>query len=139
MEMQQQRGRRAMERATGIGGAFFRAKDPVALARWYTEHLGVDTVSDDEDVVWWQAEGPTVFAPFAADTDYFGRPDQQWMLNFRVPDLDAMLAQLRDAGATVDDRVELMEGIGRFGWATDPEGNRFELWEPAPEAMRRPG
>jgi predicted enzyme related to lactoylglutathione lyase len=64
-------------------------------------------------------------------TDYFGGPDQQVMLSYRVRDLDAMLAQLREGGAAVDERVELVEGIGRFGWATDPEGNRFELWEPA--------
>lgn len=72
-----------------------------------------------------------MFAPFGDDTTYFGRLDQQSMVNFRVGDLDAMLAQLRSAGADVDEKVEAMEGVGRFGWATDPEGNRFELWEPA--------
>ena len=122
-----------MERVTGIGGAFFRASDPSGLARWYQNHLGIDA-DVDGDSVWRQEAGPTVFAPFPADTDYFGRPEQGFMLNFRVRDLDAMLAQLRAAGATVDDRIEVMEQIGRFGWATDPEGNRFELWEPAPEA-----
>jgi predicted enzyme related to lactoylglutathione lyase len=128
-----------MERVTGIGGVFMRARDPVALARWYTDNLGLDSVSESEDVVWWQEAGPTVFAPFAADTDYFGPNGQGWMMNFRVPDLDAMLAQLRASGADVDEKVEVMDGIGRFGWATDPEGNRFELWEPAPEALVRPG
>lgn len=127
-----------MERATGIGGAFFRARDPNAMARWYTEHLGVAAFSEEADVTWWQEEGPTVWAPFAADTDYFGRAEQSWMINFRVRDLDAMLAQLRGAGVEVDEKVEEMPGIGRFGWATDPEGNRFELWEPAPEALKRP-
>jgi predicted enzyme related to lactoylglutathione lyase len=115
-----------------------RARDPGALARWYAEHLGIDTVSENEDVVWWQEAGPTVWAPFPNDTDYFGPSGQGWMMNFRVTDLDAMLSQLRDAGADVDERVELLDGIGRFGWATDPEGNRFELWEPAPEALERP-
>ena len=124
-----------MERVTGIGGVFFRAKIPIELARWYTEHLGVDAFSEETDATWWQAEGPTVWAPFAEDTEYFGRREQAWMVNFRVGDLDAMLDQLRAAGAGVDDRVELLPGIGRFGWATDPEGNRFELWEPAPEAL----
>jgi len=71
----------------------------------------------------------TVWAPFPADTDYFGSGDQQLMVNFRVGDLDAMLEQLRVAGIDVDDRVHEME-YGRFGWAVDPEGNRFELWEP---------
>ncbi len=128
-----------MERVTGIGGFFIRARDPNALARWYTEKLGIDSYSEEQDMTWWQDEGPTVFSPFAEDTDYFGRREQQAMLNFRVDDLDAMLAQLREAGATVDEKVEEMAGIGRFGWATDPEGNRFELWEPAPEARVRRG
>lgn len=123
----------------GIGGFFIRSKDPGALARWYTETLGVDSYSEEQDRTWWQEEGPTVFAPFAEHTDYFGRREQQAMLNFRVADLDAMLAQLREAGAAVDERVEELPGVGRFGWATDPEGNRFELWQPAPEATARRG
>ena len=118
-----------MEKVTGIGGMFFRARDPEALAAWYAEHLGIDPVGDKG--AWSQEAGPTVFAPFEADTEYFGRRDQQWMANFRVNDLDAMLVQLRAAGVNVDERLEVMDGIGRFGWVTDPEGNRFELWEPA--------
>jgi hypothetical protein len=125
-----------MERATGIGGVFFRSSEPTALARWYIEHLGVDAYSEETDATWWQEEGPTVWSPFPADTDYFGRPEQAFMVNFRVRDLDAMLNQLREAGVRVDDDVQVMEGIGRFGWGVDPEGNRFELWEPAPEAMK---
>lgn len=121
-----------MQRALGIGGVFFRARDPQALVDWYAAQLGIETMGPAGDGgVWQQQAGPTVFAPFPADTDYFGRPEQQSMLNFRVADLDAMLAQLRQAGVAVDDKVELIEGIGRFGWATDPEGNRFELWEPS--------
>ena len=126
-----------MERVTGIGGVFMRSRDPNALARWYTEHLGLEAFSEETEGTWWQSEGPTVWSPFAADTDYFGRPEQMWMINFRVSDLDAMIAQLRAAGVAVDGDVQVMDGIGRFGWATDPEGNRFELWEPAPEAMVR--
>jgi predicted enzyme related to lactoylglutathione lyase len=127
-----------MERVTGIGGVFMRSRDPNGLARWYTENLGVDSYSEEQGLTWWQDEGPTVHSPFPADTDYFGPSGQGWMMNFRVRDLDAMLAQLRAAGADVDERVETMDGIGRFGWATDPECNRFELWEPAPEALVRP-
>ena len=126
-----------MERAVGIGGVFMRSADPDALARWYAEHLGLDVMSSETEETWWQAEGPTVWAPFPADTDYFGRREQGWMINFRVSDLDAMLVQLRSAGVTVDGEVQELEGIGRFGWGTDPEGNRFELWQPAPEALRR--
>ena len=127
-----------MERVTGIGGAFFRSKDPDALARWYAEHLGISPMSSEHEEVWWQDEGPTVWAPFPMDTDYFGRSGQTWMINFRVRDLDAMLQQLRAAGVNVDDDLQVLEGIGRFGWATDPEGNRFELWEPAPESLQHP-
>jgi hypothetical protein len=77
-----------------------------------------------------------VWSAFDADTDYFGRRDQAWMVNFRVHDLDAMLAQLRDAGVEVDDRLEEYD-YGRFGWARDPEGNRFELWDAAGNGLRR--
>jgi predicted enzyme related to lactoylglutathione lyase len=118
-----------MERATGIGGVFFRARDPEALARWYAEHLGVE-LTDFGGSIFRSGGGETlVWSPFRADTDYFGRSDQQWMLNYRVADLGAMLAQLRGAGVEVLDHVEEHE-YGRFGWAVDPEGNRFELWQP---------
>ncbi len=115
-----------MERVSGIGGYFFRAADPEALAAWYEANLGIVGVGG---APWEQEAGMTVFAPFPADTDYFGRREQQTMLNFRVTDLDAMLAQLRAAGATVEDDV-IDESYGRFGYAVDPEGNRFELWQP---------
>jgi glyoxylase I family protein len=115
-----------MEKVTGIGGFFFRANDRQALARWYSEHLGIDI----DDAVWWQEPGPTVFAPFEKDTEYFGRSEQSWMINFRVRDLDAMLAQLRDAGIAIDSELE-SEGVGRFARIHDPEGNPVELWEPA--------
>jgi predicted enzyme related to lactoylglutathione lyase len=72
-----------------------------------------------------------VFATFESATDYFGSRDQQAMLNFRVRDLDAMLAQLRAQGADVTEETQEMEGVGRFGWVTDPAGNRVELWQPA--------
>ena len=116
-----------MEKVTGIGGLFFRARDPKALSRWYSEHLGVEGF----DPVWQQAAGPTVFTPFEADTDYFGRGSQQWMVNFRVADLDAMIAQLETAGIAVEIRAEWDSEVGRFARIHDPEGNPIELWEPA--------
>jgi predicted enzyme related to lactoylglutathione lyase len=116
----------AVERVLGIGGYFLRATDPEALGAWYRECLGLDA---DEHGVWQPEAGVTVFATFPSDTDYLG--SRQTMLNFRVRDLDAMLAQLRAAGADVDDATEAMDGVGRFGWVTDPEGNRVELWQPA--------
>ena len=109
---------------TGLGGVFFRARDPDELKAWYGRVLGVPS----EDLM--RSDG-LVFAIFDADTDYFGPSGQGFMVNFRVASLDAMLARLREAGAEVDDEIQEQEGIGRFGWAADPEGNRFELWEPA--------
>lgn len=119
-----------MEKVTGIGGVFFRAKDPTALALWYRDHLGVDLVPTDASGAPWVAEaGVTVFSPFQADTDHFPE-DKMFMLNFRVRDLVAMLAQLRAAGIEVTQELE-MAGIGRFARIHDPEGNPVELWQPA--------
>jgi predicted enzyme related to lactoylglutathione lyase len=117
-----------VERVLGIGGYFLRATDPVALGAWYRDCLGLDV---DENGLWRQEAGATVFATFEPDTDYFGSATQQTMLNFRVRDLDAMLEQLRAKGANVAEKPQEMEGVGRFAWVTDPEGNRVELWQPA--------
>src|SRR6266699_635949 len=117
-----------MERVLGIGGYFMRAADPAALGAWYRDCLGLDA---DEDGLWRQEGGPTVFATFESETGYFGSRAQQTMLNFRVRDLDALLAPLRAKGADVAGDTQEMEGVGRFGWVTDPEGNRIELWQPA--------
>jgi len=122
-----------MERVRGVGGVFFKARDPKALAAWYRDHLGVP-VAEGQTYAAFEPEGggePTVWSSFPANTEYFGPGGSGLMINYRVGDLDAMLAQLRDAGAEVDDRVEEYD-YGRFGWAVDPEGNRFELWEPEP-------
>jgi predicted enzyme related to lactoylglutathione lyase len=116
-----------MERVLGIGGYFLRADDPAALNAWYRDCLGLDA---DDNGLWSQSNGPTVFATFESDTDYFGTRDQQTMLNFRVRDLEAMLAQLRATGADVAEETQDMAGVGRFGWVTDPAGNRIELWQP---------
>lgn len=124
-----------MEAVQGIGGIFIRATDRAALARWYRDHLGLPV-----DESWWgtsirwseqdRAEtASTVWSAFAQDTDYFGARTNAFMVNFRVTDLDKMLAQLRAGGCAVDDQVERSE-YGHFGWVTDPEGNRVELWQP---------
>src|SRR3954453_985282 len=104
---------RDIERVLGIGGYFMRAVDPVALGAWYRYCLGLDA---DENGLWRQEAGPTVFATFESETDYFGSRAQQTMLNFRVRDLDAMLTQLRERGAEVAEGTQDMEGVGRFGW-----------------------
>ena len=118
-----------MEKVSGIGGVFFRARDPAALSAWYDRHLGVTDLAAG-GLPWRQAEGFTVFQPFPADTDYFGA-DRQWMINFRVADLDAMVAQLQAAGIEVETRAEWDSEVGRFARLHDPEGNPIELWEPA--------
>src|ERR1700757_1217091 len=88
----------AVEKVTGIGGVFFRARNPKALAEWYRIHLGVDVVPDNYDERPWQQQaGPTAYAPFPEDTSYFGKTGKQWMISFRVANLDAMANQLRAA------------------------------------------
>jgi catechol 2,3-dioxygenase-like lactoylglutathione lyase family enzyme len=124
-----------MEKVTGIGGVFFKSKDPKALQAWYAERLGVPVQDSGVVVFEWddpahpEKKGQTVLSPFAADTKYFDPSTAPFMINFRVRDLHAMLAQLRAAGVRVDDKVDESE-YGRFGWIMDPDGNRIELWEP---------
>jgi predicted enzyme related to lactoylglutathione lyase len=119
-----------VEKVTGIGGFFFRAADPTALAHWYRDHLGVALVPSSYDEPPWQQEaGPTAFAPFPAATTYFGDAKQTWMINFRVLNLDAMVAQLRAAGIAVEIDPEIYPN-GRFARIADPEGNPIQLWEP---------
>lgn len=118
-----------MQRVTGIGGAFVRGRDAHSLREWYAEHLGIE-ISDYGGHQFDCAPGASVtWAIFDDESDYFGRRDQSYMLNFRVDDLDAMLGQLRAAGVEVIDQIEESE-YGRFSWAVDPEGTRFELWQP---------
>jgi predicted enzyme related to lactoylglutathione lyase len=105
---------------------FFRAKDQERLAGWYHSVLGLPVT----DAATAQL-GPTVWAAFDRDTDYFGPTRPDYMINYRVDDLDAALQRLRDDGVLVAPQVEA-DDYGRFAWAMDPEGNRFELWEPAP-------
>jgi predicted enzyme related to lactoylglutathione lyase len=120
-----------VERVTGIGGVFIRSAQPDALRAWYAGQLGLDVNEEWGGAVLTSSGGETLtWAVFPGDTDYFGERSQQAMVNYRVRDLDAMLTQLRAAGVEVDAKVEELE-YGRFGWATDPDGNRFELWEPA--------
>jgi glyoxylase I family protein len=120
----------AMERVDGIGGFFFKAKDPKALAKWYADNLGVGaTPTAYGQEPWQQTAGATAFQPFPATTKYFGRPEQAFMLNFRVRNLDAMVAQLRRAGITVDVDPEKYPN-GFFARLADPEGNPIQLWQP---------
>ena len=119
-----------MVKTLGIGGIFFRSKDPAGLTEWYRTHLGIDPAPTDETMMPWTTDaGVTIFSPFAEDTDYFPA-DRAFMLNFRVENLDSALDELRAAGIECAEVIS-MEGIGRSSRIHDPEGNPIELWEPA--------
>ena len=123
-----------MARITGIGGVFFRARDPKALAAWYAQHLGIQLTDWGGAQFLWPDEvppttGSTAWSLFPADTKYFGPGSQSAMVNYRVDDLDALLAQLAAANVPIDPHRE-DSSYGRFAWITDPEGNRLELWQP---------
>lgn len=113
---------------TGIGGFFFRSKDPSKLKDWYINILGIDI----QNHVWEQQSGDTVFEPFDLNTDYF-KADHQWMLNFRVSDLYAFISELKNKGVEVEQKDEWnsMPEVGKFARIHDLEGNPIELWEPA--------
>lgn len=117
-----------MGKVTGIGGFFFRSKDNKALGEWYDKHFGINGMSSG--YIWNQEAGPTVFSPFAADTDYFPEA-QQFMLNLRVDGLGQLMAKLKADGVRTDDIIS--HEFGKFAWVYDPEGNKIELWEPAAE------
>jgi predicted enzyme related to lactoylglutathione lyase len=119
----------------GMGGYFFRAKDPAALKAWYRDHLGVgggcgtDEKGQSNEFCWYHEGGPMVFEPFKQDSDYFAA-DKQTMINLRVRDLDGLLTELRGAGIEIITKEEWDSmGIGRFARIHDPEGNAIELWE----------
>ena len=119
-----------MERVEGIGGFFFRAKDPGKLTAWYEANLGVARVPTKPDAAPWRTSaGTTAFAPFKEDTSYFGDRRFQWMINFRVRDLDKMVAQLRERGIAVEVDPQPYPN-GRFARLADPEGNPIQLWQP---------
>jgi len=122
-----------MARVTGIGGVFLRARDPKILAAWYVEYLGFPAADYGTTFLWSDevpsGTGMTTWSAFDAETDYFGRREQQAMVNYRVDDLDALLTQLADAGVEIDPKREEYS-YGRFAWIHDPEGNRIELWQP---------
>jgi predicted enzyme related to lactoylglutathione lyase len=124
-----------MKRVTGIGGVFFKARDPKVLADWYRVHLGLDVQAWGGVTFKWgdpenpTAAGTTIWSPFAEDSGYFAPSTARFMINYRVDDLQALLAALRAEGCEVDAKVHESEH-GKFGWVMDPEGNRLELWEP---------
>ena len=122
-----------MKRVTGIGGIFFKAKDPKALGAWYRDHLGLDVNDWGFATFDWggpgSEKGSTIWTVFKSDTTYLEPGTASFMVNFRVADLHALLAALRSEGCNVEERTDESEQ-GKFGWVIDPEGNKVELWEP---------
>ena len=124
-----------MKRVTGIGGIFFKTKDPEATRAWYHRHLGIEPEAGGYVLFQWrdkedpEQRGTTVWSLFRDDTDYFDPSPAPFMINYRVADLHSLLAQLREEGVEVMDET-LEAEYGRFGWIIDPDGNKIELWEP---------
>jgi predicted enzyme related to lactoylglutathione lyase len=124
-----------MKRVTGIGGIFFKAKDPVTLRAWYKTHLGIDVQDWGGAAFRWTDEtgkpttGTTIWTVSAADGDYYGPSKSTFMINYRVADLGGLLQALRSEGCNVLEKTDDSE-YGKFGWVIDPEGNKIELWQP---------
>jgi len=126
-----------MKRVLGIGGIFFKARDPAVLRDWYRAHLGIEIEPWGGTAFRWKGddnpngEGTTVWSVFEDSSDYFAPSEAKFMINYRVADLDAVLVALRGEGCAVDAKTDASE-YGKFGWVMDPEGNRIELWQPPP-------
>ena len=124
-------------RVTGIGGFFFKTKDPDQIKEWYQEHLGIPTDKYGWTFWWKDKEGnncSTQWSPFKKDTTYFSPSKKQFMMNFRVENLVELLEVLKQEGVTIVGDIEEYE-YGKFGWILDPEGNKLELWEPIDNAF----
>ena len=127
-----------MKRVTGLGGIFFKAKDPAALRAWYKLHLGIDVKPWGGAALRWAddpsapAGGTTAWSVFPADSDQFSPSQSTFMVNYRVADLPALLAALRSEGCNVLEKTTDDADYGKFGWVIDPEGNKIELWQPPP-------
>lgn len=126
-----------MKRVTGLGGLFFRSRDPKAALDWYRKYLGIDSADWGGFAFQWRAKeqpeevGYTVWSVFPADTEHFGPSRESFMMNFRVDDLSALIAALKTDGIEILGDIEQHEN-GKFAWILDPEGRKIELWEPVP-------
>jgi predicted enzyme related to lactoylglutathione lyase len=125
------------KRVSGIGGIFFKAKDAKALRTWYQQHLGIAIEEWGGIAFRWRGSdndttkfvGTTVWSIFDDSTKYFSPSNARFMINYRVDNLDFVLASLRQEGCNVEDKID-SSAFGKFGWLMDPEGNRIELWQP---------
>ncbi len=125
-----------MKRVIGLGGIFFKAKDPKALYEWYREHLGIEGAEGTGAIFRDEFPAVNVWSIFPQDTKYFAPSQSGFMFNLRVDNLDELLKALREEGVQVDDKVERSSDYGNFGWIMDPEGNRVELWEPPKDSSQ---
>lgn len=138
MPAQNQKDMTNKPRVTGIGGIFFKCKDPKKMAQWYKDNLGIESDAYGHTFKWYEEKnsdkvGRTVWSPFPDTTDYFGDKNQQTMINYRVDNIDELVKQLKAKGVKIVDDVKDYEGIGKFAHIEDVEGNRIELWEPIEE------
>ncbi|MDT0677719.1 VOC family protein [Autumnicola musiva] len=125
------------KRVTGIGGIFFKTKDPAAIKDWYSKHLGFNTDQWGCTFWWKDAEGKdcsTQWSPMIEDTQYYKPSEKPFMVNYRVENLEELLKTLRAEGVQIVGEIESYD-YGKFGWIMDPEGNKIELWEPNDEAF----
>ncbi|MEO8516183.1 MAG: VOC family protein [Flavobacterium sp.] len=126
-----------IKRVTGLGGFFFKSENPEKINTWYKEHLGIPTNAYGATFRWKDLEGKecaTQWSPFKEDTNYFEPSEKQFMMNFRVDNLEALLAMLKEEGVTIVGEMQSHD-YGKFGWILDPEGNKIELWEPIDSAL----
>lgn len=126
-----------LKRVTGLGGFFFKTKNPAATRDWYSNHLGIPTDQYGWTFRWKDNEGnecSTQWSPFGADTTYFSPSEKPFMMNFRVHDLEALLAALKEEGVTIVGEMQTYD-YGKFGWILDPDGNKIELWQPIDSAF----
>lgn len=126
-----------MKKVTGIGGVFFKCQNPDQLKQWYNEHLGLQTDTYGTTFEWVQADAPnkqgfTAWSPFAENTNYFAPSEKDFMINYRVEDIEGLVQALREAGVTILDEIATYE-YGKFVHILDLEGNKIELWEPNDE------
>ncbi|WP_210465131.1 VOC family protein [Rufibacter roseolus] len=132
-----------MKKVTGIGGIFFKCKDPEKMREWYQEHLGLNTSQYGAVFEWRQGadstkKGFTTWSPFKETTKYFEPSANDFMVNYRVADLEALLEELKKAGVMIVDQIETYD-YGKFVHILDAEGNKVELWEPNDEEYEKLG
>jgi predicted enzyme related to lactoylglutathione lyase len=132
-----------MKKVTGIGGIFFKCDDTQSVMAWYKTHLGLDTTEYGTNFTWRKEEDPdqkgyTLWAPFKKDTTYFEPSQKEFMINFRVADIEGLVKELKEGGVTVLDEIQAYP-YGKFVHILDPEGNKIELWEPDDEAYGKMG